>query len=71
MDEKWARWSSFDPELGGGKGGLRLGLGVDEKYKDAVDQFQAYYPSLIIQRDSGPLYQTAKQWAPRFGFACR
>ncbi len=69
MDEKWARWSSFDPTLGGGKGGLRLGLGVDQKYKEAVDRFQAYYPSLIIQRDSGPLYKTAKQWAPRFGFA--
>jgi hypothetical protein len=69
MDEKWARWSSFDPDLGGGRGGLRLGLGVDEKYKDAVDRFQAYYPTLLIQRDSGPLYKTAKQWAPRIGFA--
>lgn len=69
MDEKWGRWSSFDPDLGGGKGGLRLAKGVDHMYKDAVDRFQAYYPSLIIQRDSGPLHVTAKQWAPRFGFA--
>ena len=69
MDEKWGRWSTFDPLLNGGKGGIRLGDNVDHMYKDAVDRFQAYYPTLTIQRDGGPLYVTAKQWAPRFGFA--
>ncbi len=68
MDEKWGRWSTFDPTLNGGKGGIRLG-GPDKMYNDAVDRFQAYYPTLFIERNGGPLYDTAKQWAPRIGFA--
>jgi len=68
MDEKWGRWSTFDPTLNGGKGGIRLG-NPDKMYSDAIDRFQAYYPGLYIQRNGQPLYGTAKQFAPRFGFA--
>jgi hypothetical protein len=68
MDEKWGRWSTFDPDLNGGKGGIRLG-NPDKMYTNAIDTFQSYYPGLFIERNGQPLYVTAKQWAPRVGFA--
>ncbi|MBI4475335.1 MAG: carboxypeptidase regulatory-like domain-containing protein [Acidobacteria bacterium] len=69
LDEKWGKLSAFDPALGGGRGGIRIPEQAS-RFDSAIAQYQALYPTLLIERNTGSLYKTDKNnFAPRFGMA--
>lgn len=71
MTEKYGKLSSFDPTLGGGRGGIRT-VGSGERFNPAVQRYQELYPGLTISRPDQPFYKPDRNnLAPRLGFAYR
>jgi hypothetical protein len=67
MSDKYGRIATFDPALGGGKGGLRVAPDHD-RYQSGIDTFRTLYPGLIIE--TGDFMKgDLNNLAPRLGFA--
>ncbi len=67
--EKFGQLSSFDPDLGGGKGGIRLLTKSKERYQSGPDFFKALYPDLVFGYSDQHYKTDWNSLAPRFGFA--
>ncbi len=68
MDEKYDKFSTFDPSLGNGKGGIRL-LRENSRQQDAINAFKRLYPNIIFGSSEKYHKTDANNFAPRVGFA--
>lgn len=68
LEEKWDKLSSFDPTIGGGKGGIRL-VGKAARFQEAIAFYKNLYPTLLFEYADSYYKTDVNNFAPRFGFA--
>ncbi len=69
MGEKFQRLSSFDPTIGGGRGGIRLVDGWEKRYQASIDLYKSLYPTLLFETADSYYQNDYNNLAPRLGFA--